>query len=441
MKFTSLLKSLIVEQSRFEVLLNNLTKPGEDKEGNKTKPKLSKKEFFELVKADPTTRLNNVNLETAKPEELAKVKAGSYVAWLIKSYLMPTVESQPGDYFYERDVKLSKETFMEDLYKVNEDLIKFERFKTKLPQEMRDINKLTPFQLYNAVKDFDLTIAKTTKSERKSAPVHPGGELVFDGPNSRVVKITDKGQLGKEAACYYGGGDRDPKETRWCTASPGLSWFDNYIKDGPLYVVYNPNDPKVTSGSGLPVERYQFHFQRGHYMDKDDQQIDLIGFLNGRMKELKDYFKPEFVRGMTIGGGQKLTIDSLSSGSTGKFIALYGLDELIESIPADLTELSIANREKSDIIINIPPAISRLKNLEALFLENCIDSLPNEICELKNLAFLTLVNNPKLRSVPECIGNMPNLIFVNFRGSNVEAPAGIKERGSDMGDNMWDMMS
>jgi Leucine-rich repeat (LRR) protein len=117
------------------------------------------------------------------------------------------------------------------------------------------------------------------------------------------------------------------------------------------------------------------------------------------------------------------------------------LDELIESIPADLTELSIANREKSDIIINIPPAISRLKNLEALFLENCIDSLPNEICELKNLAFLTLVNNPKLRSVPECIGNMPNLIFVNFRGSNVEAPAGIKERGSDMGDNMWDMMS
>lgn len=441
MKFTSLLKSLIVEQSRFEILLNNLTKPGEDKEGNRTKPKLSKKEFFELVKADPTTRLNNVNLETAKPEELAKVKAGSYVAWLIKNYLMPTVESQPGDYTYEKDVKRFKETFMEDLYKVNEDLIKFERFKTKLPQEMRDINKLTPFQLYNAVKDFDLTIAKTTKSERKAAPVHPGGELVFDGPNWRVVKITDKGQLGKEAACYYGGGDRDPKETRWCTASPGLSWFDNYIKDGPLYVVYDPNDPKVTSGSGLPVERYQFHFQRGHFMDKDDQSIDLIGFLNGRMKELKDYFKPEFVKGMTVGGGQKLTIDSLSSGAIGKFIALYGLDELIESIPSNLTELSIANRDKTDITISIPPSISRLKNLEALFLENCIDSLPEEVCQLKDLAFLTLVNNPKLRSLPECIGDMPNLIFVNFRGSNVEAPSGIKERGLSMGDNMWDMMS
>ena len=41
MKFTSLLKSIIVEQSRFEVLLNALTKPGEDKEGKKSMPALS----------------------------------------------------------------------------------------------------------------------------------------------------------------------------------------------------------------------------------------------------------------------------------------------------------------------------------------------------------------------------------------------------------------
>ena len=115
MKFTSLLKSLIIEQSRFEVLLNTLTKAGEDKEGNKTKPKLTKKEFFELVKADPTTRLNDVNLETAKPDELAKVKAGSYVAWLIKNYLNPTTETAPGDYNYEREAVEMKRRFIEDL--------------------------------------------------------------------------------------------------------------------------------------------------------------------------------------------------------------------------------------------------------------------------------------------------------------------------------------
>ena len=88
MKFTSLLKSIIVEESRFEILMNALTKPGQDKEGKKTRPKLSKEEFIDLVLADPTTRLNNVDVENATPEELSKIKAGSYVPWLIKNYLL-----------------------------------------------------------------------------------------------------------------------------------------------------------------------------------------------------------------------------------------------------------------------------------------------------------------------------------------------------------------
>ena len=40
MKFTSLLKSVILEQSKFEVLFDALTKPSVDKEGKKMKPKL-----------------------------------------------------------------------------------------------------------------------------------------------------------------------------------------------------------------------------------------------------------------------------------------------------------------------------------------------------------------------------------------------------------------
>ena len=191
MKFTSLLKSVILEQSRFELLFDALTKPSTDREGNKVKPKLSKDEFVVLVNADPTTRTNNVDMNTADSKDLAKVKAGKYVQWLIKNYLTPTTERQPGDYGYEREVAQVKETFIEDLYKVTEDLIKFERFKNRLPEDMRDINKLTPISLYNAVKDFDLTIATTTKSERKSAPVHPGSKLLFDGPTWRVIEIKE----------------------------------------------------------------------------------------------------------------------------------------------------------------------------------------------------------------------------------------------------------
>ena len=84
MKFTSLLKSVILEQSKFEVLLNALTKPSVDKEGKKMKPKLSKEEFYELMQADPTTKLNNVDLENSNPEELKRLKLVNLLLGLLR---------------------------------------------------------------------------------------------------------------------------------------------------------------------------------------------------------------------------------------------------------------------------------------------------------------------------------------------------------------------
>ena len=438
MKFTSLLRTIIVEQSRFEVLFNALTKPSEDKSGVKIKPKLTKKEFIELVKADPTTRLNNVDIDSASSDELAKVKAGAYVQWLIKNYLNPKTERQLGDNGYEKEVKQVKDTFMEDRYKVTDDLKKFERFKGRLPKEMRDINKITPDQLYDAVKDIDLTLASTTKAERKQAEVHPGGKLVFDGENWRVVEIKDKGVVGKEAACFYGGNNQ---ETRWCTSAPGASWFDRYIKDGPLYVVFNPNDTDVSPMTGLPKTRYQFHFPSNQFMDKDDRQQDLVQLLNGPMQELKSFFKPEFAKGLTV-GGEKLVIDSFSHGAIGKFIALYGLDDLIGSLPESLKEFQIQNRgnNNQNVTITIPEEIGRFKDLNMILLDNCITSIPESICTLPKLRFLALINNPELRTIPECIADLPNLYFLNLKGSNnVEVPASIKAKGTDMGGGMWDL--
>jgi len=436
MKFTSILKRVILEQSRFELLSDALTKPSKDKEGNKVKPRMSKEEFNQLVQADPTTRLNNVDLTAADSKELEKVKAGKYVQWLIKQYLTPKTERQPGENGYEREVAQVKETFMEDLYKVTDDLSKFEKFKGKLPQEMRDINKLTPDALYDAVKDFDLTLATTTKSERKSAQVHPGAKLVFDGPNWRVIEIENKGPVGKEAACFYGGNN---KETRWCTSTPGTdTWFNRYIKDGPLYVLYKPTDGDISPETGLPKERYQFHFPSNQYMDKDDRQQDLVQLLNGPMKELKDFFKPEFAKGLTT-GGEKLVIDSFNHGAVGKFIGLYGMDDLISTLPDTLKELQIQNRDKNGVIINIPEEIGRFKNLSMLMFDNCIDRLPESVCTLPKLRFLSLPNNEKLTTIPECIAELPSIYFLNLKNTNVRLPERVKEKAFDMGDNMWDL--
>ena len=447
MKFTSLLKSVILEQSKFEVLFDALTKPSVDKEGKKMKPKLSKEEFFELMQADPTTKLNDVDLLNSSPEELKKVKAGKFTAWIIKNYLTPKTERQPGDRGYEEEVKQAKLTYIEDLSKITNDLMKFVRFKDRIEGE-RDLNKMTPSILYDKVKDFSLEKIKASAEEKKEASKtfeHPGGQVIFRGNEWTVVKISDKNQLGKDAACFYGGYYLEPSkgETRWCTSGPGLTYFERYIKDGPLYVIIQNNDTKLGQKSQLPATRYQFHFPSNQFMDAADHSIDLVQFLNGPMAELKELFKPEFAKGLTV-GGEKLVIDSFSHGAIGKFIALYGLDDLIGNLPDTLTEFQIQNRDSknNDVIINIPEEIGRFKNLHMILLDNCIDSIPEAVCQLPKLRFMALINNPKLTSIPECIADLPNLYFLNLKGSpNVKVPQAILDKAEDLGNGMLDLQS
>jgi hypothetical protein len=158
------------------------------------------------------------------------------------------------------------------------------------------------------------------------------------------------------------------------------------------------------------------------------------------MSELKDFFKPEFAKGLTV-GGQKLVIDSFSHGAIGKFIALYGLEDLIGSLPDTLEEFQIQNRDsKSNVTITIPEEIGRFKNLHMILLDNCIKGVPESICTLPKLRFLALINNPELKSIPDCIASLPSLYFLNLKGSdNVQVPNSIKEKGTDMGGGMWDL--
>ena len=136
-----------------------------------------------------------------------------------------------------------------------------------------------------------------------------------------------------------------------------------------------------------------------------------------------------------------MVIDSFSHGAIGKFIALYGLDDLIGNLPDTLEEFQIQNRDnKSDITINIPVLIGSFKDLHMILLDNCVESVPDAICTLPKLRFLALINNPKLTSIPECIVDLPSLYFLNLKGStNVKVPDAIKAKGTDMGGGMWDL--
>lgn len=157
------------------------------------------------------------------------------------------------------------------------------------------------------------------------------------------------------------------------------------------------------------------------------------------LKKLKEELKPKFANSLTS-NGDRLIIDDFERGSAAKFIRLYGLEDLFSNIPKTITEFQIQNKTQNVVNITIPQDIGRFKDLDMIMLDNCISSIPDSVCTLPKLRFLSLINNERLTSIPECIANLPTIIFLNLKNSkNVVIPENIKQRGNDMGGGMWDL--
>ena len=177
-------------------------------------------------------------------------------------------------------------------------------------------------------------------------------------------------------------------------------------------------------------------------MDKGDRQINLVKEFNGPMAELKEFFEPMFIKGMTksdIGGGNRLVIDNLTSGNAGVYVGIYGLDKLFDTLPTDISAIEISD-SSGDVAFDVPETINRFTNLTTLILDNCIRSLPATICELNNLTFLTLRNNKNLTTIPGCIADLDSMFILNLRGSNVKLPQEIRDRVKDAGDGLYDFL-
>jgi len=450
MKITSLLSNLITEQSRFQVLYDKLVKPTAAAKptapGQKPKGAMDLETLKTIIFADPTTRVpQDFDKEGATLEDMDNVKVGKYTQWMLKHFIRPTFTDERADIEvgtpeYKRVAQEYRRMFLEDIDKLGVDLLKHERFKGRIPEELRDINKITPEQLYAAVEDFKLSKdSKSNKAERltKENPfAYPGSKIDFVSPNWTVVTISDMSQPAKEAGAFFGGyydtADQFG-ETSWCTSKIDGTYFDYYLKQGGQYYVVLPNnDTEFSDKTGLPKNRYQFHFPSSQYMNRRDRQINLVEFLNGEGKELKQYFKKEFAEGLVKTGGDVVEVNYPDS-SSGKFVALYGFDELFESLPDTILRLLINNKSSEDIALDVPDSIGRFVNLEALLLQNICKSLPESIGNLKNLQFLSLPSNSQIENIPESVSELPDLAFINLRGSNpnVKIPEKVLENLSE----------
>ena len=434
MRFTDILRNVIVEQTRMDVLADKLTKSQ-----GKNKPLLTDKELFSLIDADPESKIQtDMDVDAFRGDFSIVKKVGPYAQWIIKQYLSlvpmsgdgETPLSKDDEQYYKKELSRSRSQFFEDLYKITEYLTKYHRFKNRLPAEQRDINKMTVSSLYDAVKDFSLEKTKATKDERKEASIsfeYPGAEVLYNGPKWVVTRISDKGALGKDAACFYGG---FKEETEWCTSSPGLQWFEKYIATGPLYQIFNKNS-EPSPKTGLPEDRYQLSFGSNQYMDKHDHNIKLVEFLNDRAPEIKNLFKSEFARSLSKGddSNKQLVIEYPRDASS-KYVALYGWDDLFKTLSPDLTHIDFTNSSNETLDLKFPKELSKLKNLQTFYVENAISEVPEYLKGLEKLEFLSFPKNSQLKEIPEWVADLPSLIALSLKNTSddLKIPQRLQDR-------------
>jgi len=455
MAFTSLIeqiKGIILEDSRLDVLINKFTKDKRKKSGKTVKGKLKPEELITIVQTDPTSIVDENN---------EVQKTGKYVQWIIARLLsvnsMCDSEFDYGTEDWENCAKQKRELFFEDLYKATDYLIKFDKLKTMSAYKgEKDINKFkTIDDLFLAIKDYNINAAEmsTTKEERREMEIHPGAELGFEGDRWKVIKITDN-SLGKEAACFYGG---NQKETNWCTSGPGLNYYQGYINRGPLYVVLDKTDTNVAEPqfggygrgdnkdkehkqTGLPKNRYQFHFQDNMFMDIDDRSINVVEAMNGDMAELKPYFQPMFLESMGNSGDRdnpKHIMIKFGADKFSKYLAMYGNEQVFENLPNDITRFYFEAELKDNYILNVPEDLYDKTDLDILFMEGCLDYLSPKVGNLKNLRVLSISENPKLKELPESICGLEKLTVLSVINTGAKIPQCILDRDEDPNDKFY----
>lgn len=472
MKFVTLLKQIIIESKNIEDLINTFAYGEKKSDKGKVKRSLmSPDELMVIISNDPTSRIKGLRPEnvvnqlynpTVKDSQdyidlgLQSVeKPGDYVEWMISQLRKLAVKVDQEVPFkenkeeFERAYKQARNLFFEDLFKVKQNLIRFHANKKTDKIEKKDINQYSNFdELESVVDQLPLETATTTKSERKESKVHPGSEIVYETPNWDVIKIERQDELGKEAACFYGGNQMKSSkgETNWCTSAPGLNYFQNYIKKGPLYVMlpkgentkFGSNAKEKGDISGLPARRYQFHFEDQQFMDPDDRQIDLVKYFGpgGEMEELKEFFKPQFTNAYLNAGnssdGETFRLE-YPSNSTSKYVGIYGLDEILSNIPTSISKFEIINKSDTPLNIKIDEDfIRKYNNIKSIHLQNAVSSLPSNLGTLKDVKFFAVTNTKDIKEIPESVDNFVDsgkLSLVSFTGSNknMKIPKKLKE--------------
>jgi len=200
------------------------------------------------------------------PEDLTDVQQGTTLEWIISNGINDPYMKQK---FYneaiastETDSGRFPSSARADLRIIKNDLERY--WHTHEYSSERDIFKIKTFGALAVSADRAKRRFDAAQEEKDYLDADKGIEVFRDDDEWRIYALHNKG-----AACKLG------KGTSWCTAAPGLEYFEEY---------YEPDDPLFyfeDKRYGDTSKRFQFHFGSDQFMDEEDHQVD---------EETRDYF-------------------------------------------------------------------------------------------------------------------------------------------------------
>ena len=188
-------------------------------------------EFISYIELDPTYKQGSN-------------KAGTYAKWILG---------------LANNDKLKDKNHVKDLLKRFEENKK--NLKDKDIMKFKSMDELESYlnndDSYNELSHRQEV--RQRQKDRRNVDLGKDAELIYEDDDWEVwIPKT------YAASCRLGQG------TSWCTASTETSeYYDEYTSDGNLFININKHNPG---------EKYQFHFESGSYMDKDDDEIDVEDF-------------------------------------------------------------------------------------------------------------------------------------------------------------------
>lgn len=149
---------------------------------------------------------------------------------------------------------------LEDLPSVTDTLKQFDRFKSALPVEHRDISKHDLSSLRDVLRPH------IEKSQQKANTIFEGADLIHDKDGVKVYHSKTM-----QATCELGAG------MPWCTANrdPNINMFHNYTRHGVKhYVVHLANEQ-------APHRKLGVIFEHDEFQDENNRNIIKNGEIHG----------------------------------------------------------------------------------------------------------------------------------------------------------------